>query len=160
LSFICCFHLVNAQRVTYADLKFTLYHSISSTEDYLLQKGFSYGGIDTLGDFHNTYKFNFTKNTSQDYICIGKKSITNVFYESSFFSYKQEDYKLFKLNIQKAGFKITSTKTFEGSLIYYYKKGNLNLEIWLFRKPDADNTMYKIYLSDTDLEHDAKKTLN
>jgi len=152
--------ITKAQRATYADLKYVLYHNVDEVQDYLLQKGFTFGGIDTIGDSREEIDYHFTKNSSNslNYISVSKKSINEIFYEVSFFTLKQEDYIRLKQSVKSLGYKLTSTSVNKGTLISNFVKGNLGIDFWTTRNNEDNVTNY--YISLTDLKRKSEAFSN
>lgn len=149
---------VTAQRITYLDLKYALYHNVEDTENYLAKKGFSFGGIDTLDIDDKAFDYSFTKNssTSVNYISVSKKTFHNVFTEVSLFTLNQDDYLKIKAYIKTIGYKLSSSKTLKlnGVLFVYTLKSN-EIHFMVVRNKETENTNYYISLSDSALETSA-----
>lgn len=132
LLLLCIFPIKGfAQRVTYSDLKYVLYHSLEDNEGFLLKKGFTYAGIsDYEGGVSN---YNYSKNSkhSKEYISISKKTYKEISYEASLYTISQNDYILFKSQVKKLGFILNATDRNTQSTIYDFSKGNLLISFWV-----------------------------
>lgn len=152
--------ICNAQRITYNNLKYVLYHNIGETEDFLSQKGFSFSKIDTLTDQDiSAITYNFCKNSAQsiNYISVAKTSLNSVFYESYTFTVLQNDYLSLKKSIKQLGFKLTSSDTYDNYLIVDYKKENLLVSFMIKKNLETEITSYGITLKDLSLEKKARQ---
>lgn len=145
-----------AQRITYNDLKYILYHTIDESETYVLRKGFMFSGItDYKGGISN---YNYSKNSAKtlNYMSVAKKLYKEISYQSSFYTLSKEDYELFKLSAKKDGFVLTSTKRDEQSIIYSYELNNLVLSFWITYISEYGFPDYYITLVDKTFEEKVK----
>lgn len=156
------YQFTKAQRVTYSDLKYVLYHNISETEDYLSKKGFTWIGVDTLGDGRNhfNYVFKMYSDNNLKYMSVDKSSFNGMFYEVSFFTTFISDYQKLKYGIKNLGFRMSDTHVYKGDLVKDYKKGNLICSFLLHQNSDFDYMSYFITLTDSDLEKLANNNEN
>jgi hypothetical protein len=148
------FELCNAQRITYNDLKYVLYHNVGQTEDYLSKKGFNFSKIDTIDKEKEGISYDFDKYSKYkiNFISVGKESVNSKFYTVSTLTNLQNDYLLLKSSIKKLGFILTSTNSHNKSLIIDYKKNNLIMSFWITKNSETEVTTYYISLTDENLE--------
>jgi len=143
-----------AQRVTYNDLKFVLYNDISKVEDYLSYKKFEFVGIDSNLTEDNHYDYVFIQhwsNKDNKYLRISKRSFNGVFYESTLKSYLQSDYLKFRTSIIKSGFRLIKTNIENDIFHNLYKKGSLEINIFISSTDNPDIHNYDITLIDKKL---------
>lgn len=148
------FHLISkAQSVTYNDLKFVLYNEIGKVENYLSYKKFNFIGIDSALIEENHFEYVFIKNEGEKikYVRVSKRLFNGIFYESTFQSYQQDDYLKFKKSIMKVGFKLVKTEIKNDIFHNIYKKGNLEINIFLSNSSGQNIHNYDINLVDIKL---------
>lgn len=153
--------ICSAQRVTFIDLKFVLYHNVGEAEDYLSQKGFSFSKINTLGKDSSGISYGFYKNSkhSKEYVSVSKTGRQEIFYSSDAYTNYQSDYLLFKSSIKKLGFKLISTRPDDGSLAIVYRKENLEITFYITKDSETELTSYYIGLDDNALKIKAMSNL-
>lgn len=158
LTLTIMFNNLEAQRITYNDLKFILYHNLGDSEDFLSKMGLSFSRVDTMGTKPTALVYNFAKNSPHSvyYFNIEKKSINDVFCSVSFFTVIQSDYLKLKESIKNLGFKRTGTEVYDGKLYITYRKGDLQIEFASAKGQLVDETTYYISLLDLKLNKMAR----
>jgi len=96
-----------------------------------MKKGFSYAGITKMDE--GTLRYKYTKNpaNSINYIHLDKYIYKGISYKATFYSLLQDDYTLFKSSIKQLGFILKQTSSNNQSTIYYFEKGNLEIQCWI-----------------------------
>lgn len=142
-----------AQRVTYTDLKYLLYHNLSESEDFLINKGFSFDGNTTSKTDTNSTNLQFSKYPKKSNSCIrlAKAAIKGNYFQVIYMSYLLSDYLTMKSSIKKLGFKLEKTQTFGGSLVSEYRKGKILFSLWSNKEEGVDNPDYSFTIRDSDL---------
>ena len=159
LSFILLTGLCYAQRITYNDLYYVLYHDIGQTGTYLNNKGFNFERCDTSKIDSSELSFYFSKNSGNTnaYICVDKYSKYYMDYAVGFWTLYLSDVILFKKFAFRLGYKQTDAMAIDGSLLTVYKKGINELKFSEKKHSDLGTSSYYIILTDIQIQNILKE---
>lgn len=115
-------------------------------EDYFLGLGFApeneYGNVGNL----DTYVFGKNKNSETNYLSVSKYVYDGKNVKSSITTLLQSEYKYYKNEAVKKGFKYISSEKDEQIVTHIYKVGNYEVELITYNIPNG--VMYNITFID------------